>query len=101
VSADHLPGALDTPIPIAAAAAMRAEGLDPGAWENSPGYAYADHRHPYDKVLYCVRGSIRFDLTEEGRSVELAPGDRLDVPAGMAHSAVVGVSGVICLEAHT
>lgn len=82
-----------------AAAAMRAEGLSAHAWANDPGYVYAPHRHPYHKVLYCTRGSIRFDLTEEGRSVELRPGDRLDLEAGTAHAAVVGPDGVMCLEA--
>ena len=96
----HTPGAVDAAAaPDAAAASMRTEGLEPYAWENGPGYVYAAHRHAYDKVLYCVRGSIRFDLTEEGRAVELAAGDRLDLPAGTAHGAVVGPSGVNCLEA--
>src|SRR4051812_14859394 len=98
--ADHTPGAVDAAAaPDAAAAVMRAEGLQPYAWENDPGYVYAAHRHAYDKVLFCVRGSIRFDLAEEGRTVEMAAGDRLDLPAGTAHGAVVGESGVVCLEA--
>jgi hypothetical protein len=98
--AHHTPGAVDAAAaPDAAAATMRAEGLDPYAWENDPGYVYAAHRHAYDKVLFCVRGSIRFDLPDDGRSVELAPGDRLDLAAGTAHAAMVGPSGVICLEA--
>jgi hypothetical protein len=28
------------------------------------------------------------------------PGDRLDLPAGVRHSAIVGPQGVTCLEAH-
>jgi mannose-6-phosphate isomerase-like protein (cupin superfamily) len=100
VPADHTPGAVDAAAaPDAAAALMRAEGLEPYAWDNGPGYVYSAHRHAYDKVLFCVRGSIRFDLPDEGRSVELATGDRLDLPAGTAHGAVVGDEGVVCLEA--
>ncbi len=83
----------------AAASVMRAEGLQPYAWENGGGYTYAPHRHPYHKVLYCTRGSIRFDLTEEGQSVTLVAGDRLDLEAGAAHAAFVGQDGVACLEA--
>jgi hypothetical protein len=30
----------------------------------------------------------------------LNPGDRLDLPAGTVHDAVVGPQGVVCLEAH-
>ena len=78
---------------------MRAEGLHAYAWQNDPGYVYTPHRHAYHKVLFCTRGSICFDLPEEGRSVELRPGDRLDLEAGTAHGAVVGPDGVVCLEA--
>jgi quercetin dioxygenase-like cupin family protein len=77
---------------------LRAEGLAPGTWSNGPGDVYAAHRHDYDKVLVCAVGSITFGV--EGRSVELAVGDRLELPAGTPHSAVVGPAGVTCLEAH-
>lgn len=98
--AHHTPGAVDMArAQDAASAAMRAEGLDPYAWSNGPDYVYAPHRHPYHKVLYCTQGSIRFDLPEEGRSVELQAGDRLDLMAGTVHAAVVGPNGVVCLEA--
>jgi mannose-6-phosphate isomerase-like protein (cupin superfamily) len=76
------------------------EGLAPGSWSNGPFDRYAAHEHGYDKVLVCVSGSIRFGLPELGRSIELGPGDRLDLPAGTHHDAVVGSSGVTCLEAH-
>ncbi len=82
------------------AARLRAEGLDPGAWSNGPGDRYAAHAHGYDKVLACERGSIRFGLPDAGTAVELVEGDRLDLPAGTRHDAVVGSSGVTCLEAH-
>jgi quercetin dioxygenase-like cupin family protein len=78
---------------------MRAEGLKAYAWQNDGDDVYAPHRHAYTKVLFCTRGSIRFDLPEEGRSVELHVGDRLDLEAGTAHAAVVGPDGVTCLEA--
>ena len=96
-------GAVDTAavpdIAGAAAAAMRAEGLKPYAWENGGGHTYAPHRHAYHKVLYCTRGSIRFDLPDEGQSVTLVAGDRLDLEPGTAHAAFVGPDGVACLEA--
>jgi len=81
----------------AAEQAFRAEGLRPRAWSNGPGYRYSSHDHPYHKVLYCVEGSITF--TVDGGRRELGPGDRLDLPAGTPHSAVVGPGGVTCLEA--
>jgi len=79
---------------------LRAEGLDPGSWSNGPGYRYAAHEHGYDKVIVVARGSIRFGLPDLGRGVDLVEGDRLDLPAGTRHDAVVGAAGVICLEAH-
>ena len=79
---------------------LRADGLSPGAWTNRPFDRYAAHRHDYDKVLVCTDGSIRFGLPDVGRSVDLAPGDRLELPAGTRHDATVGERGVTCLEAH-
>ncbi len=79
---------------------LTAEGLDPGAWSNGPGDAYAPHDHAYDKVIVVVTGSITFGLSGQGRRIALDAGDRLDLPAGTAHDAVVGAAGVRCLEAH-
>jgi len=79
---------------------LRAEGLDPGAWSNGAGDRYAAHEHGYDKVIVVAQGSIRFGLPDAGRSVDLDTGDRLELPAGTRHDAVVGPRGVMCLEAH-
>jgi mannose-6-phosphate isomerase-like protein (cupin superfamily) len=76
------------------------EGLQPYTWSNGPHDVYGVHAHPYEKVLRVVRGSIRFDLAAHHTSVDLQPGDELVLPAGVAHSAVVGPQGVTCLEAH-
>jgi quercetin dioxygenase-like cupin family protein len=66
-------------------------------WSNGPGASYAVHTHPYRKILYVERGSITF--TPAGKApVELRPGDRLDLPAGTPHGALVGSDGVICWE---
>jgi quercetin dioxygenase-like cupin family protein len=78
---------------------LRAEGLDPGRWSNGPGDRYAPHDHGYDKVIVVERGSIRFGLGDR-TAVELAEGDRLELPAGTTHDALVGPAGVVCLEAH-
>jgi quercetin dioxygenase-like cupin family protein len=82
------------------AARLRAEGLEPGSWSNGPGDSYAAHDHPYDKVLVAASGSITFGLPAADSAFELSVGDRLDLPAGTAHDAVVGAQGVRCLEAH-
>jgi quercetin dioxygenase-like cupin family protein len=82
------------------AARLGAEGLRPGSWANGPGDVYAAHTHGFDKVLVCAAGSIVFGLPGRGEQVALRPGERLDLPAGTEHDAVVGPEGVTCLEAH-
>ena len=85
---------------------LHAEGLSGSSWSNGPGEIYAAHEHGYDKVLVVTAGSIRFGLPGrrstggEAASVDLNVGDRLDLPAGTAHDAVVGPRGVTCFEAH-
>jgi quercetin dioxygenase-like cupin family protein len=79
---------------------LRAEGLNPSSWSNGPGERYGAHDHPYDKVIVVDRGSIRFGLPGTGDAIVLAIGDRLELPAGTSHDAIVGSAGVSCLEAH-
>jgi len=80
-------------------ATLREAGLRPSAWSSGPGDRYTAHSHSYHKVLYCARGSIRFDLPGSGGSFDLNAGDRLDIPPGTTHSAIVGPDGVSCIEA--
>ncbi len=89
-------------------ARLRSEGLDPDSWSNGPGDRYAAHAHGYDKVIVVAAGSIAFGAGSAGDAsasgprqvLELSVGDRLELPAGTSHDAVVGSSGVTCLEAH-
>ena len=78
---------------------FEAEGLQPYRWMNAPGDVYGAHAHRYHKVIYVVSGSITFGLPHTGQSVVLNSGDRLDLPPGVVHDAVVGPQGVVCLEA--
>jgi uncharacterized protein YjlB len=79
---------------------LRSQGLDPSTWSNGPGDRYAAHDHGYDKVIVVERGSIRFGLPATGEGIDLGAGDRLELPAGTRHDALVGPVGVTCLEAH-
>jgi len=79
---------------------MTEDGLSPYSWSNGPHDIYPAHSHSYDKVIYVVQGSITFGLPESGQKITLKAGDRLDLPAGTVHDAVVGAQGVLCLEAH-
>ena len=79
---------------------LRAEGLTPGSWGNGPGDRYAAHEHDDDKVIVVASGSITFGLPAAGDALVLVAGDRLELPAGTEHDAIVGPGGVECLEAH-
>jgi quercetin dioxygenase-like cupin family protein len=79
-------------------AKLRTEATDCYSWSNGPGDRYAPHTHGYEKVLYCVEGSIRFQLESEGRAIELEAGDRMVLPPATVHSAVVGAHGCTCIE---
>ncbi|HET6466226.1 MAG TPA: cupin domain-containing protein [Nitrospiria bacterium] len=76
-----------------------ARNLSSSRWSNGPGEIYGVHSHPYRKTLFCIEGSITFSLPDIGRDVELHPGDRLILPVGTRHGAVVGPQGVTCIEA--
>jgi quercetin dioxygenase-like cupin family protein len=82
------------------AARLRAEGVEPYAWSNTPGDEYGTHRHGYTKLLMCAAGSITFRIGPKADAVELGPGDGFVLPAGTEHSASVGPTGCTCLEGH-
>ncbi|HEX7265263.1 MAG TPA: cupin domain-containing protein [Candidatus Dormibacteraeota bacterium] len=77
---------------------LRGEAASCYSWSNGPNDRYAAHSHPYEKVLYCVDGSITFVLEKEGRRLELKPGERMVLTAGTVHSAIVGPGGCTCIE---
>ena len=79
-------------------AKLRTEASGCYSWSNGPRDTYAAHSHGYEKVLYCVDGSITFVLEARHERFELKPGDRMVLPAGTVHSAVVGDSGCTCIE---
>jgi quercetin dioxygenase-like cupin family protein len=62
-------------------------------WKDPPGAFYDWHTHPEDEVRLVLRGEITIG-TENG-VFNLAPGDKLSVPAGTRHWARVGGSGVV------
>lgn len=81
-------------------ATMQAEGLTPERWDAPNGYRFAVHEHDYHKVVYCVEGGIWFTFPDDPDNVvDMEPGDRLDLPAGIRHGALVSMDGVVCLEA--
>jgi quercetin dioxygenase-like cupin family protein len=78
---------------------LRGEASGCYSWSNGPGDRYGPHSHTYEKVLYCVDGSITFVLeAKSAHWIELKAGDRMVLPAGTIHSAVVGPAGCTCIE---
>ncbi len=67
------------------------------SWSNGGGARYARHAHPYRKILYVTAGSITF-TSQGAEPVTMRPGDRIEIPAGTTHSALVGPEGVTCWE---
>jgi hypothetical protein len=85
-------------------AAIRAEvemgGLPYERWSNGPLDIYFAHSHPYHKAIYVVAGAITFTLPKDGVHFTLKVGDRLNLPAGTIHEAVISTLGVECFEVH-
>lgn len=79
-------------------ARLQEETGNASSWTNGAGDRYAAHSHDYEKVLYCAEGSITFQLPEG--AIQLEPGDRMVLPPGTMHAAVVGPRGVVCIEGH-
>jgi quercetin dioxygenase-like cupin family protein len=78
---------------------MQKEGLRPYVWDNTPNYRYAVRTHGYNKVMYVVEGNIEVSLPDSNQRVKLRAGDRLEIPAGVRHGAIIGSSGAKCVEA--
>ena len=77
---------------------MVQEGLRPYRWSNGPNFRYAPRSHGYDKVLYCIAGSLEVLLPDTDQQVTLRPGDRLEVARGVRHAQIIGPNGAQCLE---
>ena len=87
----------DAPDPGEIEKRLRSEARDVYGWSNGPADRYEQHVHSYHKLLYCTRGSIDFILAD-GRRRTLKPGDRMLLPAGTHHAALVGPDGCACVE---
>lgn len=74
---------------------LEAEGFSSFCWSDAPGAHYEEHAHDHDESIWLVAGAIRFAAS--GRELALAPGDRLMLPAGTAHTADAGPDGATYL----
>jgi quercetin dioxygenase-like cupin family protein len=80
-------------------ARLENEGLIPSSWSCESGERFPVQKTTTARTVYCVEGGIWFILTDEkDRTIELEPGDRIDIPAGIRHGVMAGMDGVTCLE---
>lgn len=76
---------------------LEREGYEVAVFAYRQGTAFPPHAHTQDKCDGVVEGRFRIRVGDE--VFELAPGDRLYLPAGTRHSAeVVGRQTVISLD---
>lgn len=79
---------------------LHKENLRPYIWDGKPNQRQAVHSHNTDTVLYVVEGWLEIHLPDHNLQVQLRPGDRIDIPATIRHSTIVGNHGVKCAEAN-
>jgi quercetin dioxygenase-like cupin family protein len=65
---------------------LEAEGyFDIFRWCDVKGTRYPVHTHPHDEVRWILSGTLVIE--EEGKVLELRPGDRMESEAGVPHRA--------------
>jgi quercetin dioxygenase-like cupin family protein len=84
-----------TPVEAELRRRLVADGFDVVSWSDAPHRTYAPHSHDHDESLWCVRGSITFEVA--GKRYPLRPGDRLVLPHGTVHTAEAGDDGATYL----
>lgn len=76
---------------------LEAEGYEVTVWRDPADRAYDAHHHRDDERLQVLRG--RIVLRVAGCDFALGPGDGLDLPRGVVHSARTGPDGAVYLIA--
>lgn len=75
------------------------EGYQAVKWASDPATGYPPHIHIYPELLWVMSGSLTVILPAEKRLLELAPGDRIEIPQGIAHGTMAGADGATYLLA--
>ncbi len=78
---------------------LTADGYQVVRWASAPETGYPPHLHIYPETIWLVHGSLTVILPAEDRLLELAPGDRIEMPAGMVHGTLAGPEGAVYLLA--
>ena len=75
---------------------LASKKIEAERWVGEEYEDFPARKHPLDKQLWCVEGSIEFKI--DGKPLWLQAGDALDLPSGITHEAKAGFSGVVCYE---
>lgn len=73
---------------------LEKEGMITAWWSDNPGTQVPLHAHAFPETRWVLEGYLR--VTAAGQSLELGPGDRLDLPPNTPHTTeVLGLGHVI------
>lgn len=70
---------------------IAARGFTPTILEHGPGYVYEEHRHPEEKLIYILEGSMIVWAGDKKK--EYKKGEELLIPGNVSHRAVIGAQG--------
>ena len=95
---EHWDRADGPPTEAAMCAKLAARGYRCTVYVYPPGTFFSEHTHDVDKIDAVLSG--RFRLVVAGHLAVLGPGDWIEVPRGVRHSAtVMGDEPVVSLDA--
>jgi len=73
---------------------LEGEGMVTAWWSDVPGTTMPVHTHAFPETRWVLEGYMR--VTAENETVELGPGDRLDLPPNLPHATeVLGLGQVV------
>ncbi len=78
---------------------LSAAGYQVVKWSSEPATGYPPHVHIYPELMWLISGSLTVILPVERRMIELTAGDRIEIPAGLAHGTMAGADGAVYLLA--
>lgn len=61
-------------------------------WKDKPGTGYKPHKHRGKVSFYLIEAAIEMHF-ENGKKILIKAGERMDVPPGVIHTAIVGKDG--------
>ncbi len=77
---------------------LEQEGYHVNRYHYPPGTFFSEHTHDLDKKDTVLRGRLKIGTDDD--EFILGPGDMIEIPAGMPHTAeVVGEETVVSLDA--